>query len=148
MKKIIAVIAIILVIGGFIVFQKVHKNSDDALTGATSSPSGNSQTPGATPTSSGSYKDGTYTGAVGSASAYGDIQVKVIISGGKITDIQYLQFPSVGGHTQEVSAMAEPILKQEAIAAQSANVNVVSGATQDTQGFIQSLQSALDQAKS
>src|SRR5258708_2994306 len=141
MKKIIAAAAIIIVIGGFIFFQQMHMNSESALT-PTSSPSNSPITAGTF-----HYKDGTYTGAIGSASQYGDIQVKVIITGGKIADILYVQFPTGGGHTNEVTAMAEPTLKQEVIAAQSATINVVSGATQDTQGFIQSLQSALDQAK-
>ena len=131
MKKIIAVIAIVLILGGFVVFH-MNMPMDSSMPMS----------------SSVAYKDGIYTGSVGSASQYGDIQVKVTISGGKITDIAYLQFPSGPGHTDEVTAMAQPALKQEAIQAQSANVNVVSGATQDTQGFIQSLQSALDQAKS
>ncbi len=134
-KKIIIVVVIILAIGGFVIFQKNQMPVD-----LIPNPSG-------TPNNTVKYKDGTYTGIVGSASQYGDIQVQAIITGGKITDIKFLQFPTGGGHTAEVTAMAEPILKQEAIVAQSANVSIVSGATQDTQGFIQSLQSALDQAK-
>jgi uncharacterized protein with FMN-binding domain len=143
MKKIIAVIAIVLIIGAFIIFQK-SQTSSDVVTAPTQAPNDNSQST----TSGATYKDGSYTGTIGSASQYGDVQVKVIISGGKLTDIQYLKFPSGGGHTAEVTAMAKPALKQEAITAQSASINVVSGATQDTEGFIQSLQSALDQAKS
>ncbi len=146
MKKLILVAVVILALGGFIVFQKTRMDTDDASLSTSPVATG---TPGsATPVSSNSkYKDGTYTGLVGSASQYGNIQVKVIITGGKITDIQYLQFPTGGGHTAEITALAQPALKQEAIAAQSANIDVVSGATQDTEGFIQSLQSALDQAK-
>ena len=140
MKKVIIVVVIVLAIGGFILFQKSQTPSEMSTNNVPVA----SGTPN--PSSSTGYKDGTYTGSIGSASQYGDIQVKVIISGGKITDIQYLKFPSGTGHTAEVTAMAEPILKQEAITAQSAKVNVVSGATQDTEGFIQSLQSALDQA--
>jgi uncharacterized protein with FMN-binding domain len=97
--------------------------------------------------STGLYKDGSYTGSAADA-FYGTIQVKAVVSGGKITDVQFLQYPNAAGHTSEVSAMALPQLKQEAIAAQSANVNIVSGATQDTEAFQQSLASALTQAKS
>src|SRR5258708_30993819 len=135
MKKILIVLVIVLAIGGFVIFQK-NQMPVDLIT-----------RPIGTPNSKVSYKDGTYTGIVGNASQYGDIQVQAIIVGGKITDIKFLQFPTGGGHTAEVTAFAEPALKQEAITAQSANVNIVSGATQDTEGFIQSLQSALDQAK-
>ena len=149
MKKVIVAGAIILVIGVFILFQKSQNPSfmdlDKDSTVIVPSPQNTSQ-PVANGTSV-TYKDGSYTGKVGSASQYGDVQVKVTISGGKITDIEYLQFPSGGGHTAEVTAIAKPALKQEAITAQSANINVISGATQDVNGFIESLQSALDQAK-
>jgi uncharacterized protein with FMN-binding domain len=97
-------------------------------------------------TSTGQYKDGTYTGTVANA-FYGNLQAVVTISGGMITDVTFPQAPS-GGHSSQVSAFALPALKQEAIAAQSANVNIVSGATQDSQAFQQSLASALAQAKS
>ncbi len=143
MKKLIIVIAIVLLLAGFVIFQKLQSSENNTLSIPTAQTSN-------TPLASGipvvKYKDGSYTGDVGSASQYGDIQVKVIISGGKITDIQYLQFPTGGGHTAEVTAVAMPTLKQEAIKAQSANIDIISGATQDTEGFIQSLQSALDQA--
>ncbi len=135
MKKILIVVVILLAIGGFLIFQK-NQMPVDLIPNSSG-----------TPNNTVKYKDGTYTGIVGSASQYGDIQVQAIIKGGKITDIKFLQFPTGGGHTAEVTAMAEPALKQEAIQAQSANVSIVSGATQDTEGFIQSLQSALDQAK-
>ncbi|HWA52097.1 MAG TPA: FMN-binding protein [Patescibacteria group bacterium] len=142
MKKVIIALVAVAVIGGFALFYKMNKSDEPSTTD--NSNSANLETTNNTPAS---YKDGTYTGVVGSASQYGNIQVKVVISGGKITDIQYVDFPSGPGHTAEVTAMAQPALKQEAIAAQSANVNIVSGATQDTQGFIQSLQDALNQAK-
>lgn len=137
MKKIIVAAAIILVIGGFLIFQKLNtsQNSSEITIPTVTTPSGTT------------YKDGVYTGVVGSASQYGNVQVRVTIKDGKITDIEYLQFPTGGGHTAEVTAMAKPILKQEAIQAQSAKIDTVTGATQDTEGFIQSLQSALGQAK-
>jgi len=129
-KKIIVAAVIILAIGGFVLFQKKQTPVD-----TTPSPNGVA-----------AYKDGTYTGLAIDVQ-YGIVQVKANISGGKITDVQFVQIPSGAGHTNEVSSTAGPILKQEAITAQSANVNAVSGATQTSQGFIQSLQSALDQAK-
>jgi uncharacterized protein with FMN-binding domain len=115
----------------------------------TTPPSGNppsGPTPTSTPTSTaGKYKNGAYTGSVADA-FYGNLQVAVTIQGGAITDVTFPQAPS-GGHSGEVSAMAEPILRSEAIAAQSANVNVVSGATQDSQAFNESLAAALALAK-
>jgi len=127
-----------------------NPTSSPATTGPTSlptttGPSGNPPT--STPTTPVSqYKNGTYTGAVADA-FYGNLQVTVTIQSGAITDVTFPQSPS-NGHSGEVSAFALPVLKQEAIAAQSANVNIVSGATQDSQAFQQSLASALAQAKS
>jgi len=93
----------------------------------------------------GQYKDGTYTGSVADA-FYGGVQVAAVISGGRLTDVQILQYPTDRGHSAQIGQQAMPILKSEAIASQSANVDIVSGATQDSQAFEQSLQSALSQA--
>jgi uncharacterized protein with FMN-binding domain len=95
--------------------------------------------------STGQYKDGTYTGSVADA-FYGNLQAVVTIQGGMITNVTFAQAPS-GGHSSDVSSFALPALAQEAITAQSANVNIVSGATQDSQAFQQSMASALAQAK-
>ena len=62
--------------------------------------------------------------------------------------IQFPQYPNERGHTIEVSQQALPILQQEAIQSQNASVDIVSGATDTSQAFIQSLQSALNKAKS
>ncbi|HVY72875.1 MAG TPA: FMN-binding protein [Candidatus Paceibacterota bacterium] len=108
---------------------------------------GDSSTPGDS-TPSTQYKDGTYTGIVGSAAPYGQVQVKVTISGGKMTAISLLKKPEGPGETNEVTARAFPILIQEAISVQNESVHTVSGATQDSDGFRQSLSSALAQAQS
>lgn len=97
-------------------------------------------------TTSQQYKDGSYTGNAADA-FYGNIQVQVTISGGKITDVVFLQYPNDRGTSVEINNQAMPMLKQEAIQAQSANVDGVSGATDTSQAFIQSLSSALNQAK-
>jgi uncharacterized protein with FMN-binding domain len=93
----------------------------------------------------GKYKDGKYTGSVADA-YYGNIQVQVVISGGKISDVIFLQYPNDRGTSIEINSQAMPLLKQEAIQAQSANVSGVSGATDSSNAFIQSLGSALQQA--
>jgi len=95
----------------------------------------------------GAYKDGTYTGTAADA-FYGTVQVAAVIRAGALADVQLLQYPSDNGHSLQVSNGALPQLKQEAIAAQSANVNIISGATQTSQAFQQSLAAALAQAKS
>ncbi len=93
----------------------------------------------------GAYKDGQYTGSIADA-FYGNVQVKVTISGGKITDVQFLDYPHDRGTSIEINSQAMPYLKQEAIAAQSASVDIVSGATQTSGAFQISLASALAQA--
>ena len=92
-----------------------------------------------------SYKDGSYTGSVADA-FYGNVQVKVVISGGKITDVVFLDHPQDRRTSQMINDQAMPMLTQEAISAQSANVDIISGATATSDAFIQSLQSALAKA--
>ena len=92
------------------------------------------------------YKDGTYTGNQADA-FYGNIQVQTVISNGKISDIQFIQYPNDRARSIAINTLAIPSLKQEAIQAQNANVNIVSGATDSSNAFIQSLSSALSQAK-
>ena len=94
----------------------------------------------------GPWKDGTYTGQANDNS-YGTVQVAAVISGGKITDVTFLQMPSDRQHSAELSAYAQPVLLQETIQAQSAKVDGVSSATLTSDSYMQSLQSALDQAK-
>lgn len=93
----------------------------------------------------GQYRDGTYTGSPADA-FYGTIQVQAVISGGKITDVTFLQYPSDRTTSVMINQQAMPYLKQEAILAQNAQVNIVSGATDSSLAFRQSLQSALNQA--
>jgi uncharacterized protein with FMN-binding domain len=103
--------------------------------------------PTSIPQPQGQYKDGTYTGSVADA-FYGPLQVQVTVSGGKISNVQFLQAPSDHSESIQINQQADPMLAQEAIQAQSAQVDVVSGATQTSQAFVQSMQSALSQAKS
>lgn len=103
-----------------------------------------SPTPTTTPNSL--YKDGSYTGSVNDA-FYGNVQVQVVISGGKITAVNFLQYPNSSSHSRQINATADPILSQEAINAQSASVDTVSGATDTSNAFKQSLQYALNLAK-
>lgn len=112
---------------------------------ASASASASASSSAATATST-TYKDGTYTGSV-IATRYGNSQVKVVISGGKITDVVVLQRQQVDQKSNQISASAVVTLKTKVLAAQSAKVSNISGATYSTQGYLQSLQSALDQAK-
>jgi uncharacterized protein with FMN-binding domain len=92
------------------------------------------------------YKDGQYDGRIADA-YYGNVQVRAIIQGGKLTDVQFLSYPNDRNQSIEINSHALPILKSEAIKAQSAQVDIVSGATNTSNAFINSLSSALSQAK-
>lgn len=107
--------------------------------------SSSSASTGSTSGSNTTYKDGTYTGSVADA-YYGNVQVQATVSGGKITDVKFLQYPDTHSTSVYINQQAIPYLQQEAIQAQSANVNIVSGATYTSQAFVQSLTSALSQA--
>jgi uncharacterized protein with FMN-binding domain len=78
---------------------------------------------------------------------FGIVQVQVTMQNGTITDVQALQLPSDRGRTAEISASAGPRLRSEVLKAQSAQIDTISGATYTSYGYIQSLQSALDQAR-
>jgi len=93
------------------------------------------------------YKNGTYTGSVADA-YYGNVQVQTTIQSGKITDVAFLQSPNTHGTSIAINGQAMPYLKQEAIQSQSANVNIVSGATDTSMAFQQSLAAALAKAQS
>ena len=98
------------------------------------------------PKPKGLYADGQYTGSPGDA-YYGYIQVQVTISASKISNVVFLQYPSDRSTSRYINSQAMPYLKAEALQAQSANVDIVSGATDSSMAFQQSLASALAQAK-
>jgi len=99
----------------------------------------------APPVQSGTYKDGVYKGSVADA-YYGFIQVQATITGGKITDVQFLKYPNDRSTSIMINKQAIPYLRQEAIKSQSAKVDIVTGATQSSIAFRQSLASALAKA--
>ena len=78
---------------------------------------------------------------------FGNVQVAAVIAGGKLTDVNILDYPQDRSTSARINNAALPKLVQEAISSQSANVDIVSGATQTSQGFQQSLASALAKAK-
>jgi uncharacterized protein with FMN-binding domain len=87
----------------------------------------------------------TITGAVEST-MYGPMQVKVTLAGTRITNVAVVQETNDGQESQQIDSFAIPKLTAETLAAQSARIDTVSGATQTSTGYIGSLQSALDQA--
>jgi len=97
---------------------------------------------------SGSSGSGTATTVAGSVAStrWGDVQVTITVTDGKITAVDVPEYPTANGKDRQINAYALPILKQETLSAQSADIDMVSGATVTSEGYVESLQSALDQA--
>lgn len=153
------VIVAALIVGVFVLYSLTHaRASGGAIASVPTTNSGSSggsassssSSSGSSTTTSGSttahYKDGSYTGGVADAQ-WGYIQVKAIISGGKISDVQFVQYPNERDRSIQINSYADPQLTQEAIQAQSAQVDIVTGATDSSEAFIQSLSDALQQAQ-
>jgi uncharacterized protein with FMN-binding domain len=152
MKRVLVSLLVLVGVGGLIGLLSYHPKaatvgSSTSTTTKTPSVAGTEAPAHASSGSSGGmYKDGSYTGTT-SDTVYGPVQVQAVISGGKLTSINFLQMPSDRDESVRITSEAKPALLQEAVQVQTANVDTVSGATQDTEGFVQSLQSALSQAK-
>lgn len=128
-----------------------------AIAGSSTSSSNTQPRPGsgsASGTGAGSHDGGssgsgstttTVTGRV-AQTRWGPVQVELSMNGSSITDVSVLQYPSGNGQDVEISKYALPILINETLDAQTANIDMVSGATYTSEGYLQSLQSALDQA--
>jgi uncharacterized protein with FMN-binding domain len=89
--------------------------------------------------------DGTYDGAV-TNTRYGPQQVQVVFASGQLADVIVVQTQTADSKSKQISSRANPLLREEALTAQSANISNVSGATYTSESYIQSLQSALDAA--
>jgi uncharacterized protein with FMN-binding domain len=109
---------------------------------ANSSSSSGSTSSGTTNSGSGSK---TYTGDAAST-RFGDVQVQITVVDGKVTAATVTEVPWRDHKDQEINSRAVPILTDETVSAQSADIDMVSGATYTSQGYVESLQSALDQA--
>lgn len=166
MKKI--VIAIMATISGLVALFSYHTSTESvaattpqgtesgttqadpstttAAPGATTS-AGSSGSASAAPTASasGSGGNGTYTGdAV--ETRWGTVQVEITVKNGKITSADAVQFPTGNPKDRQINAYAVPELNSEVVAAQSASIDAVSGATVTSDGYLESLQSAIDAA--
>jgi uncharacterized protein with FMN-binding domain len=121
-------------------------NSSGGNSGNSSSPSSPSS-PGnpASPSSQPQTAASTVTGAV-AQTRWGPVQIRLTIAGGKITKVGVLQYPNGNSLDLQIANYAFPRLIQQTISTQGAHVDMVSGATYTSTGYLQSLQSALDQA--
>lgn len=90
-------------------------------------------------------KDGTFGGSSVYVE-YGNVEVSIVVSGGKITDVKVLDSPSDHTRSVQINKAALPKLRAEALSAQSANIDTVSGATYTSSGYKLSLQAAIDRA--
>jgi hypothetical protein len=118
---------------------------------------GQSAYPSAAPSSGRSGSGSSGAGSGGAAATvvsgraistmYGPMQVQATLAGGRITKITVLQQTNVGARSGQIDAYALPQLTREALSAQSARIDAVSGASYTSSGYIQSLQSALDKAR-
>lgn len=88
----------------------------------------------------------TVTGDV-AQTQWGPVQVELTVAAGEVTDVAVLQQPSGNPRDEEINSYALPVLVQETLDAQSTRIDMVSGATVTSVGYLQSLQSALDRAK-
>jgi uncharacterized protein with FMN-binding domain len=111
--------------------------------GATGSPT----TPKSSPSSAGGASGARSATGSAAQTPYGVIQVKVTVSGSKITNVNFVQLQAFDGHSQQINSYSAPILLRETLAKQTARVDTVSGASYTSDGYRRSLQSALDQLR-
>jgi uncharacterized protein with FMN-binding domain len=136
-----------------------HTSTSSQMAGGTTSvlaaPNGTTSgttSGGTSGTTSGTTDGGgtaTSTGTVTGDSTdtrWGPVQVQITVANGTITDVKVIDYPSGNGRDQQINSRALPVLVQETLDAQSANIDMVSGATVTSEGYLGSLQSALDQA--
>ena len=128
-----------------------HTSTSGALGTGASSAYVSGATPGTASSSPGSTgaagrgSSRTVTGSV-AQTQWGPVQVQLTVDGGTITDVAVLQHPSGNPRDEEINAYALPILVDETTTAQSAQIDMVSGATVTSTGYVESLQAALDEA--
>jgi uncharacterized protein with FMN-binding domain len=118
-----------------------------STTSAGNQPSASPWSPSSGSSGTRSTKITTYTGSV-AQTRWGPVQVKISVQGGRLTKVTILQHPSGNSRDAEINNYALPILINETVTAQSANIDMVSGATVTSDGYVRSLQAALDEAGS
>ena len=122
-------------------------NAGEATSSGTAdpTPSASPSAPSSAPSSGGGSSSGTFTGdAVNTR--WGVVQVQITVENGTITAADAVEYPTGNRKDQQINAYAIPQLNSEAMAAQNAAIDAVSGATVTSDGYITSLQSAVDQA--
>ncbi len=108
--------------------------------------SGSATGPGTSRAGTPGRAEGTVTGPV-IQTQWGPVQVQLTTRAGTITDVRVLQYPDSNSQDQQINTYALPVLVQATLEAQSADIDMVSGATYTSYGYLQSLQAALDEAR-
>ena len=116
-----------------------------AATGSGGAGAGTSGSTGSGSTGNAAGTGGTFAGDV-VQTRFGPVQVQITVSGGTISDVTALQLTDDGGRSVQISNYAAPLLREEVLQAQSANVQTISGATVTSDAYLTSLQAALDAA--
>ncbi|OZG57646.1 FMN-binding domain-containing protein [Bifidobacterium tissieri] len=121
-------------------------STDSGTTGnSTDDSSNSSDSSDSASGSAGTLTDGTYT-SVASPNEYGEVQLQVVVKDGKITSVNAITYPNHTDRSRSISAQAIPELAERAISKQSSDIQFVSGATETSTAFVNSLQDAINQA--
>jgi uncharacterized protein with FMN-binding domain len=145
-KSIAAIVAVVVLVAILVAVRhgrtKVQRSSTPVHL---ASPKGTSTSSGgSTGAASASNVTGLFTGPAVEME-YGPVQVAIDVQRGKIADVKALQYPVDRPRSQFINSQAIPLLRSEALQAQSENINVISGATFTSQAFASSLQAAIGQ---
>lgn len=150
MRRVILAIVTTITALVLLLSYKTHGSSSLATPPAAVSSASTTPTTAAPTTSTATKKaSATATKTVTGAAVetrYGPVQVQVTVTNGRVTAANAIVYPSNDPRDQQINAYAIPTLNQEAAQAGSASIDMVSGATFTSEGYIQSLQSALDRA--
>lgn len=141
MKKIAVSGLFVLVFLAYVFYVQTDKNDDVAPVPVQSLNNTSNQS-----TNNSNFKDGEYTSSVGDA-FFGPLQIKITVAQGKVSDVEFLKHPDDRPTSIQINEAAMPTLKQEAIAAQSSDVDNVTGATQTADAFKLLMKEVLQQAK-
>jgi uncharacterized protein with FMN-binding domain len=137
----IVIISLTTIVAVALLFSYHTSTNTAAVAGPTTAVTG----PATRQRGSASPASATYTGDVADT-RWGPVQVRITVAGGKITASEALQHPQESRRDIEINDYALPILSKQAVQAQSASIDTVSGATVTSDGYLRSLQSAIDRA--
>ena len=139
-------VAIMSTISGLVLLFSYHTSTNSgAVAAASAQPANGTAATPATGLGGAAQAAGTYTGA-SISTRWGPVQVQITVQDGKITRAPAVQYPTSNSRDQQINSYAVPVLNQQTVQQQSADIDTVSGATVTSDGYAQSLQSAIDQA--